>query len=526
MSSPLPKALRKSIADDSRDPVTGLVRCAHCRKLFDDKEIQIDHITPEWKGGGHDPANLQPLCVPKVGPSCHRLKSREEAAERAKIARKANRSALAWPFAVSGVGTGVVFAYFAYLLWFGKPVQPVLETLKDVGKWWIIAMLVLVAFYALAHAGIVEDVRVEEEQTPATAKRETTMSRINSAVRQEMGGEGSIVIIQEGEGYDITYHGTGFADHDDNSRLKVMKRIASKTGKRWVATWDGENDSVHIQPRPAMPKVVPHPGLPKKLAWHLLPISADVTMDLLVTPHILLIGETMSGKTSTLRSMIIAGSNAARTEQAELILMDPKRIELIGFRGWPGILRVLTQNEELYNEPQRLVAEMNERHRLFEEEKVPLTAHKPIIVIVDEYKELVKRMVVYAASIGIKTPAGQLVAPIDSISTLAAMARRCRIHLIISTQRPDAKWFGGDARDNLPGRIGVGPLSPTAARMVFERGDQGRDIPLEAKGRATVQMNDGEFIETQTYWVPDPSDSDEKNTKEDWELLARLGMPL
>ena len=50
---------------------------------------ELDHIVPLWKGGDHSLTNLQPLCS-----ICHRLKSRQEARERAPAA--ADRRPEAW----------------------------------------------------------------------------------------------------------------------------------------------------------------------------------------------------------------------------------------------------------------------------------------------------------------------------------------------------------------------------------------------------------------------------------------------
>jgi hypothetical protein len=65
------------------------------------------------------------------------------------------------------------------------------------------------------------------------------------------------------------------------------------------------------------------------------------------------------------------------------------------------------------------------------------------------------------------------------------------------------------------------------ALMIYGDSSVGRDIPSKAKGRATVQIGDGEPIECQAYWIADASDADPNytNTAEDWATLLRLGMP-
>ena len=76
-------------------------------------------------------------------------------------------------------------------------------------------------------------------------------------------------------------------------------------------------------------------------------------------------------------------------------------------------------------------------------------------------------------------------------------------------------------------RATVGAIDAVRALMMYGDSSVGRDIPSSAKGRATVQIGDGEPVEVQTYWVPDPADADPyyNNTPEDWATLVRLGMP-
>jgi hypothetical protein len=527
MSTQLSKALRTQVMDEHRDPDTGLVKCALCGGRFPDTEIQIDHRRPEHLGGGHEKTNLQPLCYPKVGPSCHKDKTATEATARAAVRAKAKRSPLAIPLAVLGLLSAAALGRASWLIWHGQSLAGLQAQVQTTLRWWVIVTLLAGAAYALAH------LRPAEE--PPAAKVEATgespAQRITAALREEMGQAGRVLVRQASRdgraGHVATYQGTGFPDHEDGARLKVQRRLSAKLGGRQQCVWDTEADQVFVSPRPPLPRIVPHPGVRRDpvLPWHQIPISNLVTIDLKVTPHVLVIGTTLAGKTSIFRSAIVSLAPQARAERIRLLLFDPKMVELVGFRGWPGVLNVLTEDEELYEGPGEVVDEMRRRMRLFKDEGVPLSSHQPWIVIIDEYREYVKRMGAWSLKVGKRKTSSSPLEPVENVATLLAMARRMNIHLIIGTQRPDAKWFGGDARDNMQCRIGVGPLSSTAARMLFEDASQGRDIPIEAKGRFTIQANDGEFVEDQSWFVPDPTDADGTNTASDWALLERLGMP-
>lgn len=524
MSSPLPKALRQQIRDAARDPDTGLVECARCGGQFGDDEIQVDHIVPEWLEVNHDPSNLQALCYPKDKGqrSCHKDKSAAEARQRASVRRRGTRSPVALPLAIlAGVAAGVA-ARAAWLDLHGLSLAPLVGQTQTALRWWVISTLVFATAYALAHVGPAN----VAPDAPKAATGETPEQRLTAAVREEVGQGGTVrVRRQKDGGYSVSYRGTGFADHEDAAKFRMVKRISAKMGGRWQCLWDTEADQFLTRPRPDLPRSIEHPGVVKGLAWHQIPISPSVTMDLKKTPHVLVCGETSAGKTSIFRSAIISLAEASRQEQVKLLLLDPKRVELIGFRGWPGVMDVITDDEEMYNAPGLVVDEMNRRMEAFERDRTPLSSHQPWIVILDEYREYLKRVGAWSLKHGKRKTASAPLEPQDHISTLLAMARRMNIHLIIGTQRPDAKWFGGDAREQCGLRIGVGGLSVALSRMLYEDSGVGRDIPAEAKGRFTSQQNDGQFVEDQSYWVPDPTDADGTNTEADWALLERLGMP-
>jgi 5-methylcytosine-specific restriction enzyme A len=58
-------------------------RCAYCGNAITSRDWAIDHIKPLIEDGENREGNLQPLCGP-----CHRLKTAEEVARKAIVARK------------------------------------------------------------------------------------------------------------------------------------------------------------------------------------------------------------------------------------------------------------------------------------------------------------------------------------------------------------------------------------------------------------------------------------------------------
>lgn len=531
MSSPLPKALRMSIKDAARNPKTGLVQCAMCGKEFDDSWIQVDHITPEADGGSHDPANLQPLCTPPEGAGCHRLKSRGEAKARAKREKTFfdtnDRPGWLIGAGLSLLGTGVA-ARCAWLVAQGEWPGPFLSTLYDGLGLGLLSVAGLAA--AVAARRGVQTVATFEDFEEAEDEEEvstTPIERLREILTDVIPTDFTVMPVDPGNAFKVAY-GQKVPDQDDGFRLKVLERVNSKMPGRWRLAWEPESDFVVMSPRPNLPRMIRHPGPRGARRWSILPMGEDSQIDLSLTAHTLIIGRTSAGKTALIRTLVLAVVESAVKGEVDALLLDPKRVELIGFRGWPGVREVVTTEQAMWDMPLDLVAEMEERYRLFEEEKVRLNTHKPRIVICDEYEDYVKSMQAMWTAIDPATgkprkqPGESEPPPVAAMAKLLRKARKCGIHIIIGTQRPDAKWFGGAARDNCECRIVVGSPSRGAILMAFERSDVGRDIPATLKGRFTMQNLDGAFVEDQAFYVADPADADGKNTAEDWAHLEAM----
>lgn len=128
MSSRLPTGLRDEVLDESRDR-RGRARCADCGHHFPDAWLQIDHITPEVDGGGHERENLAARCAPPAGGGCHRRKTAQEARRRARERRKAAARQPGWRGAVrrvkrwahlAAIGWCLVGLRWAWLDWWGR----------------------------------------------------------------------------------------------------------------------------------------------------------------------------------------------------------------------------------------------------------------------------------------------------------------------------------------------------------------------------------------------------------------------
>ncbi|WP_213663963.1 DNA translocase FtsK [Stutzerimonas stutzeri] len=216
-----------------------------------------------------------------------------------------------------------------------------------------------------------------------------------------------------------------------------------------------------------------------------------VIADLAKMPHLLVAGTTGSGKSVGVNAMILSILFKSTPEEARLIMIDPKMLELSIYEGIPHLLcPVVTDMKEAANALRWSVAEMERRYKLMaamgvrnlagfnrkikeaEEAGTPLTdplfrresmddqppllkALPTIVVVVDEFADMM--MIV-----------GKKVE--ELIARIAQKARAAGIHLILATQRPSVDVITGLIKANIPTRMAFQVSSKIDSRTILDQG--------------------------------------------------------
>ena len=196
------------------------------------------------------------------------------------------------------------------------------------------------------------------------------------------------------------------------------------------------------------------------------------------TCHFLVGGTTGSGKSEFLRSLLLSLIVCHDPTHFQVALVDPKRVTFPEFEKMQWLYEpIVKTREDAIALMERLVIEMDDRYHRFEKScysnlsaynqkaAVPLPR---IVCIFDEYADFMAD----------KETAKALE---QSIQRLGAMARAAGIHLVIATQRPEARVVTPLIRSNLPGRVALRTASDADSAIILG-GKEGAAANLLGRG--------------------------------------------
>jgi DNA segregation ATPase FtsK/SpoIIIE, S-DNA-T family len=223
-------------------------------------------------------------------------------------------------------------------------------------------------------------------------------------------------------------------------------------------------------------------------------------IDLSEQPHILIAGQTGSGK-SVFQSAIIASLCCLKTpDELELILVDTKKLDLPLFEKLPHVLQVCTERKEFVEMVESLLKQTRLRLEMLSQEKCrnigELNARREPdarwpykILIIDELADLLDQDKMWRTE-NPKDAAETPTVP-AYLKSLAQIARAAGVHIITGTQRSSVKVVSNDIKANLPCRIALKLPSRDDSKTIL--GGSGAETLL-GRGDMLVQHEGSEVL--------------------------------
>jgi len=182
-------------------------------------------------------------------------------------------------------------------------------------------------------------------------------------------------------------------------------------------------------------------------------------------PHLLIAGQTGSGKSVMINSFLISLLYRNSPSDMKLIMVDPKQVELNLYNDIPHLLTpVIVSPEKCISALKWAVAEMERRYSTFAEHSkrniAEFNALKNeeampyIVIVIDELSDL---MMVAARDVE------------ALVVRIAQKARATGIHLVLATQRPSVDVITGLIKANIPARLAFTTTSQVDSRTILDQ---------------------------------------------------------
>ncbi|MGC1177248.1 MAG: DNA translocase FtsK 4TM domain-containing protein [Candidatus Saccharimonadales bacterium] len=193
--------------------------------------------------------------------------------------------------------------------------------------------------------------------------------------------------------------------------------------------------------------------------------GTPIVADLDKMPHLLVAGQTGSGKSVMINTILTSLLYRNSPADLKLVLVDPKQVELKPYDEIPHLLTpVITEPEKCISALKWAVAEMERRYRaLADVGKRDIAAYNSlkkeegmpyIVIVIDELADL---MMMAARDVE------------ALIVRIAQKARAVGIHLVLATQRPSVDVITGLIKANVPARIAFTTASQVDSRTIIDQ---------------------------------------------------------
>lgn len=223
-------------------------------------------------------------------------------------------------------------------------------------------------------------------------------------------------------------------------------------------------------------------------------VDTPIYLDLTKLVHLMIAGTTGSGKSVFMNTLIISLMATNSPEMLRFVMIDPKLVELAQYEGMSHVDKIVTDMGKAGEALNKLVTEMEKRYETFKDAGVKnikvynevADCKMPYIVcVIDEYADL------HDTNPHVE----------EYVTRLGQKARAAGIHLVIATQRPDAKVISGRIKANVQNAISFNLNSNVDYKTVFGKGIGNTTLMGRGDGIMRIVAHPKEFQRFQSAIV-------------------------
>jgi len=220
--------------------------------------------------------------------------------------------------------------------------------------------------------------------------------------------------------------------------------------------------------------------------------GAVIVADVAAMPHALIAGATGAGKSNAMNAALARLTTTTSPEHVNLLLIDPKRVDLLAFRQLPHTIAHIVDGDAVAGALEQLTGEMQRRYRLFEQ-----AGRKDISSYNAKTKNTLPRIICVVDEWGMLMDAhAKVLEPL--MLELLQVSRAAGIHVILGTQRPDADILRARLRGNLPTRVCFRVNDGKSSQLIITD-DSGAD--LLGAGDGLFRDSDGALRRFQSPYI-------------------------
>jgi DNA segregation ATPase FtsK/SpoIIIE, S-DNA-T family len=201
-------------------------------------------------------------------------------------------------------------------------------------------------------------------------------------------------------------------------------------------------------------------------------------------PHLLIAGQTGSGKSVMINTLLTSLLYHNSPSEMKLILVDPKQVEMVPYQDIPHLLTpIITEPDKTISALKWAVNEMQRRYTLLAEhrvkdiksynQKIQAAGKKIMVEGADgEPEEHENGAMPYIVIVIDELADLMMVAARDVEALIVRLAQKARavgIHLVLATQRPSVDVITGLIKANIPARIAFTVPSQIDSRTILDQ---------------------------------------------------------